>query len=221
MEKLRRCRYPVRGAELAESLGVSLRTLYRDISALQAQGARIEGSPGVGYLLRPGFVLPPLMLTNEEVEALVLGSRWVAREADKELGEAAKTLLAKIESVVPLQLRQEMASSGMLVGPGSAAPMPDAELAQMRKAIRAQSKLAMRYLDSGNEETSRTVWPFAIAFFKRALILAAWCELRQDFRHFRLDRILGFQAMDERYPRSRRSLLDEWRARHSIPAPEL
>jgi len=218
METLRRRRYPVNGSHLAEEMGVSLRTLYRDIGALQAQGARIEGAPGIGYLLRPGFVLPPLMLSNEEVEALVLGSRWVSRHADQDLKAAAENLLTKIEAVVPPELRNEMASSGMLVGPGRAMPMRDSELARMRKAIRAQSKLAMRYIDLTDEETSRTVWPFALAFFDRALILAAWCELRQDFRHFRIDRILKFEALDARYPRSRRSLLEEWRAQQVLSA---
>jgi predicted DNA-binding transcriptional regulator YafY len=220
METLRLHRYPVKGSELAGSLSVSLRTLYRDIAALQAQGASIEGSPGIGYLLRPGFVLPPLMLTYEETEALVLGSRWVSRNADEDLSRAAEALLAKIEAVVPPDLRREMASSGLLVGPGPGMPMRDSELARIRKAIRAQNKLALRYIDLADEETSRTVWPFALAFFDRALILAAWCELRQDFRHFRTDRILEFEILDERYSRSRRSLLDEWRARQSISTPK-
>lgn len=220
METLRRHRYPVKGCELAESLSVSLRTLYRDIAALQAQGARVEGSPGIGYLLRPGFVLPPLMLTYEEAEALVLGSRWVARNADEDLRRAADALLAKIEAVVPAELRQEMASSGLLVGPDRDLPMRDSDLARIRKAIRAQSKLAIRYIDLADEETSRTVWPFALAFFNRALILAVWCELRQDFRHFRTDRILEFKTLDERYPRNRRSLLDEWRARQTFSVSE-
>jgi predicted DNA-binding transcriptional regulator YafY len=215
METLRRHRYPAKGSDLAENLSVSLRTLYRDIAALQAQGARIDGSPGVGYLLRPGFVLPPLMLSIEETEALILGSRWVSRHADSELRQAALNLLAKIEAVVPAELRQEMASSGMLVGPGENRLARDADLAGIRKAIRTQSKLLLRYVDLAEEETTRTVWPFALAFFDRALILAAWCELRQDFRHFRIDRVRVFDTLEERYPRNRRSLLEEWRAQRA------
>lgn len=216
METLRRHRYPVKGSDLAEDLNVSLRTLYRDIASLQAQGARIEGSPGVGFLLRPGFVLPPLMLSVEEAEALILGSRWVSRHADTELRKAATNLLAKIEAVVPQDLRQEMASSGMLVGPGETPLAHDADLARIRKAIRTQNKLVLRYLDLANEEkTTRTVWPFALAFFDRALILAAWCELRQDFRHFRIDRIRNFETLKEQYSRNRRSLLEEWRAQRA------
>ena len=117
LQTLRRHRYPVTGNELSTELGVSLRTLYRDIAALTAQGAHIDGSPGVGYLLRPGFLLPPLMLTQEEIEALVLGSRWVSRNGDEELQAAAQDLLAKIESILPAELRQEIASSGLMIGP--------------------------------------------------------------------------------------------------------
>src|ERR1700752_131103 len=96
MQMLRRHRRPVSGAQLAQELGISLRTLYRDIASLQAQGATIDGAPGIGYVLRPGFVLPPLMLAPEEIEALVLGTRWVADRADRRLADAARNALAKI-----------------------------------------------------------------------------------------------------------------------------
>jgi predicted DNA-binding transcriptional regulator YafY len=220
LQTLHRYRYPVIGKELADELGVSLRTLYRDIAALTAQGAHIDGSPGVGFRLRPGFLLPPLMLTPEEVEALVLGSRWVSRNADPDLQAAARELLAKVEAILPADLRQEMAASGLIVGPPPDPPMREGELALIRKAIRTQSKLKMQYLDSADEETRRTVWPFALAWFNRSLILAAWCELRQDYRHFRTDRIRKFSVPAERYPRSRRALLEEWRERNGVPSPD-
>ncbi|HNB45871.1 MAG TPA: HTH domain-containing protein, partial [Burkholderiaceae bacterium] len=103
LELLRRHRRPVSGAALAESLGISLRTLYRDIASLQAQGAAIDGAPGFGYVLQPGFMLPPLMFTPDEVEALVLGSRWVAERADPRLGGAARQALAKVAAVLPAE----------------------------------------------------------------------------------------------------------------------
>jgi len=217
MQTLRRHRYPVSGAELAADAGVSLRTLYRDIAALQKQGAHIDGSPGVGYLLRPGFMLPPLMLTQEEIEALVLGSRWVLRNGDPDLHAAAANLLAKVDAVLPAELRREMEASSLLVGPARDAPMRARELAILRKAIRTESKLKIRYVDLADGETSRVVWPFALAYFDRALVLAAWCELRQGYRHFRSDRIREFTLMDERYPRSRRTLLKEWQVQHGVP----
>ncbi len=217
MQMLRRQRYPVSGAELAEEAGISLRTLYRDIDALQNQGAHIDGSPGVGYFLRPGFMLPPLMLTQEEIEALVLGSRWVLRNGDPDLHAAAANLLAKVDAVLPAELRRSMDSSSLLVGPAREAPMRARELAVVRKAIRTESKLNIRYVDLADGETRRTVWPFALAYFDRALILAAWCELRQGYRHFRTDRIREFTLIDERYPRNRRTLLKEWQMQHGVP----
>jgi predicted DNA-binding transcriptional regulator YafY len=217
LQTLRRHRYPVSGKFLSEELGISLRTLYRDIAALCAQGARIDGSPGVGYLLRPGFLLPPLMLTHDEIAALVLGSRWVARHADPELKNAAENLLAKVETVLPAELRHELTDSGLMVGPPRETPLNNREIAVVREAIRTENKLRIRYHDLAGEETLRVVWPFALGYFERSLVLAAWCELRQDYRHFRTDGIREMTELAEKYPRSRVSLLQEWRVKFGIP----
>jgi biotin operon repressor len=128
IQLLRRHRFPVRGAALADELGVSLRTLYRDIAVLNVQGAHIDGEAGVGYVLRPGFMLPPLMFSEEEIEALVLGSRWVAERADGPLRAAARNALARIVAVLPDDLRDGADASGLLVGPGEAIAAGDAEL---------------------------------------------------------------------------------------------
>ncbi len=196
---------------LAAELGVSLRTLYRDIGALQAQGAGIDGEAGVGYILRPGFMLPPLMFSEDEIEALVLGSRWVADRGDARLGAAARNALAKIAAVLPADLRDELDASALLVGPGAAIAAGDAELAAIREAIRGERKLAIAYLDRDAVETRRTIWPFALGFFDRARVVVAWCELRQAFRHFRTDRIAALTATGSRYPRRRQALLKAWR----------
>ncbi|WP_042700086.1 YafY family protein [Azospirillum sp. B506] len=217
MQLLRRHRQPVSGTSLAGELGVSLRTLYRDIATLQAQGAMIEGEPGVGYLLRAGFLLPPLMFTEEEVEALVLGSRWVVDRGDSRLGGAARNALAKIAAVLPPDKREEMDGSTLLVGPGEAIPAGDAELATIRGAIRGERKLEIAYRDRDGSESRRVVWPFALGFFDRVRVMVAWCELRQSFRHFRTDRILALTASDTRYPRRRQAMLKEWRAAEGIP----
>src|SRR3982751_1213708 len=119
MQILRRHRRPVSGATLARELDISIRTLYRDIASLQSQGAHIDGEPGMGYMLKPGFLLPPLMFSEEEIEALVLGSRWVADRGDPELAEAALNVLAKVGAVLPADLRHELDSSALLVGPGA------------------------------------------------------------------------------------------------------
>jgi len=219
LQLLRRHRRPVSGAKLAEALGVSLRTLYRDIEVLNAQGASIEGEAGLGYVLRPGYLLPPLMFTEEEIEALVLGIRWVEERGDGPLGEAAGHALAKIAAVLPPELKDEAFGSGLLVGPvwqdeGEAA------LPVIRAAIRNERKLHLSYIDRDGSKTRRTVWPFAVGFFDRARVVAAWCELRQDYRHFRTDRIAAVSLADERYPRRQQVLLKEWRAAEKIPTAD-
>ncbi|MBP1887223.1 helix-turn-helix transcriptional regulator [Sinorhizobium mexicanum] len=211
LQVLRRHRQPVSGRRLAEETGVSLRTLYRDIASLQAQGAHIEGEPGLGYVLRPGFMLPPMMFSEEEVEALVLGSRWVAKRGDNRLAMAAADALAKIASVLPPDLRATLDASPLLVG--SRQPIAEGiDLGLLRKAIRGERKLDMRYRDNDGRDSRRTVWPFALGFFEQVRVLVAWCELRQDFRHFRTDRIAEAAMQDARYPRRRQALLKDWRS---------
>ena len=216
IQLLRRHRFPVTGAVLADELGVSLRTLYRDIRTLQAQGAHIDGEPGFGYVLRPGFLLPPLMFAEEELEALVLGSRWVARRGDRRLAEAARNALAKIGAVLPKDLLNTLDDSGLLVGPGKAIAAGDAELAKLRDAIRHEHKVDILYRDDKGTESKRVIWPLAVAFFDQARVVVAWCEMRQDFRHFRTDRIVTLSVLKSTYPRKRRVLLQEWRVGQGI-----
>lgn len=217
MQCLRRHRCPVSGATLAVELGVSLRTLYRDIASLQAQGARIDGEAGVGYVLRPGFMLPPLMFSEDEIEALVLGSRWVAARAGARLGEAARNAIAKIGAVLPADLRHELDASALLVGPGEPIAVGDQELARIRQAIRNERKLEIRYRDLQGSESTRTIWPFALGFFDRVRVVVGWCELRQAIRHFRTDQIIRLSVLDTRYPRRRQALLKDWRLSEGIP----
>lgn len=224
LQLLRGHRRPVSGAALAGELGVSLRTLYRDIASLQAQGAAIDGAPGFGYVLQPGFMLPPLMFTADEIEALVLGSRWVAKRADSRMGSAAHQALAKIAAVLPPEARQLLDGSSLLVGPAvsaaSAGQQPvsagDAGLPEVRLAIRHEHKLVLRYRDAQGDETDRTVWPIALGFFDRVRVLVAWCELREALRHFRTDRITSLESTQTRYPRRRTGLLRDWREAEGI-----
>ena len=218
LQTLRRFRRPVSGDALARELGISIRTLYRDIATLQAQGADIEGAPGLGYVLRPGFILPPLMFSEDEIEAMVLGSRWVADRGDDELALAAQNALAKIAAVLPTPLRDSLDSANLLTGTGRRAA-PSIDLAVVRKAIRSERKLSIRYHDADGKASERLIWPFAIGFFDRAQVVAAWCELRRDYRHFRADRIKSLSATSARYPRRRQVLLKEWKAMKDIPPP--
>jgi len=212
MQVLRRHRSPVTAAYLAFETGVSVRSLYRDIASLQAQGATIAGEAGVGYVLRPGYTLPPLMFTAEELETLALGSRWVTQQGDDELSLAARNALAKVRSVLPRALLEDLDASSMLVPPSNAAPPGACDLASVRKAIRTERKLLLNYRDGEGRATSRKVWPFAVAFFTQMRLIAAWCEKRQGFRHFRADRVEKMEVCGERYPRRRQVLLREWRA---------
>ncbi|MFD2054493.1 helix-turn-helix transcriptional regulator [Mesorhizobium calcicola] len=211
IQTLRRHRRPVSGQALAAELGISIRTLYRDIATLQGQGAPIEGEAGLGYVLKPGFMLPPLMFSDEEIEAIVLGSRWVAKQPDRRLSAAAANALAKIAAVLPDDLREDLDASTLLVGPPDAA-VEGIDLGLVRQAIRNERKLGFLYRDAGGAASERVVWPFALGFFDKVRVVVAWCEMRQDFRHFRADRIAELKATDRRYPRRRQALLKEWRA---------
>lgn len=211
IQVLRRHRRPVSGAQLAEATGVSLRTVYRDIQTLIAKGAPIEGEAGVGYVLRPGFTLPPLMFSDQEIEAIVLGSRMVAARGDEMLAGAARNALAKIAAVMPESKQDNVAMLGLLVGASERIVAPGADLAKVRGAIRDELRLRIDYEDEAGRRTTRQVWPIAITFCERVRILAAWCELRQGFRHFRTDRIVTLAETGEKYPRRRRALMKEWR----------
>jgi predicted DNA-binding transcriptional regulator YafY len=217
IQVLRRHRRPVAGAVLADELDVSLRTLYRDIETLKAQGAHIDGEAGVGYVLRPGFMLPPLMFSEEEIEALVLGSRWVSERADGPLGKAARNVLAKIGAVLPSDLTDGIDASGLLIGPGAPIAAGDTELPAIREAIRAEHKMHIAYADERGRATKRTIWPIALAFYDRVRVVVAWCELRNGYRHFRTDRITALKTTPKRYPRRRAALLKEWRTLRDIP----
>lgn len=218
LEILRRYRFPVTGAALAAELGISQRSLYRDIATLQSQGARIDGAPGLGYLLKPGFTLPPLMFSENEIESLSLGAQWVAERADADLAGAARSALAKIASVLPPHLRGDLAASPLMVVP-SAKPADGSLGLPLRMAIRNEKKIRIGYRDGQERVTERVVWPFAFAYFDQVRVVTAWCELRGGFRHFRADRIESLTELPDRYPRGRQVLMEEWRKQEGIDPP--
>ena len=214
LQALRNRSTPVSGQDLARELGISIRTLYRDIATLQGQGADIQGEPGLGYVLRPGFTLPPLMFSADEIEALVLGSRWVAaRSSDSRLSSSARQALSKITSVLPADLRDRVEATNLLVPQSANADSIDA--AEIRLAIRDERKTTIGYRSLDNVVSKRTIWPFLIGFFEETRVVAGWCELRQDYRHFRVDRIETVERLAERYPRRRAAMLREWRATYT------
>lgn len=211
LQILRRHRAPVAGATLASDLNISLRTLYRDIATLQGQGAEIDGEPGLGYVLKPGFMLPPLMFSVDELEALVLGASWVGRQHDdSRLSKAAGNAMTKIAAVLPPDLRAEIDRGSLYVVPSRQMPT-QIDPSLLRDAIRKEQKIRVAYRDDTGRETERVIWPFVIGFYEQHKTVAAWCELREDFRHFRIDRIAQVAATGERMPRRRHALLKEWR----------
>jgi predicted DNA-binding transcriptional regulator YafY len=196
IQHLRR-RPTTRARDLADALEVSERTIYRDIRDLMASGVPIEGEAGVGYVLRAGFDLPPLMFKEQEIEALVLGARIVESWADNELAEAASDAITKIEAVIPERLRGYMANTALLA-PSLHFMEPIAfDLADLRRAIRNRRKIRFRYTDVVGQGSERTVRPLSLAYFGPVWVLAAWCELRDDFRTFRLDRMADFSVADD------------------------
>lgn len=216
MQILRVRRGPTSADALAAQTEVSPRTIYRDIATLQAQGADIEGEAGVGYVLRSNFTLPPLMFSREELDALILGSKFVARNADPGLASAARNALAKIEAVAPHAL-QEAPDAHPLLVPSRAAATAGAELEGLvRAAIRQERRIAIAYIDGMQAATERTIWPIALAYFEEARVCAAWCEARGSFRHFRIDRIARAQVLDSRYPIRRTALARQWREAEGV-----
>jgi predicted DNA-binding transcriptional regulator YafY len=212
MQALRRSREPVAGTELARQAGVSVRTIYRDIASLQAIGADIEGEPGVGYVLRPGFLLPPLTFTEDEIQALAAGAKWVSRQTDDGLARAAQDAIAKIRAVLPPDMRHKTDDDALYVGRPSAKP-PAWDIQIVRRAMREQRKMRIVYADPSGKRSERVIWPIMLGFLESRRYVAGWCELRDDFRMFRADRIERAKVLSERYTRSRRTLVREWRAK--------
>lgn len=194
---LRLARKPVTAAEIAAQLEVTVRSMYRDIAALQAMRVPIEGERGIGYILRPGFTLPPLMLSLEETEAIVLSLALLDRTGDIGLKHAARQVNRKIAAAVPPPLAR-LFSDNALHAWGTAAPAPEAvDLALVRRAIRDERKLALDYRDELGRATERTIRPIALIYYSETANIVAWCELRQAIRNFRADRIEHCDAADE------------------------
>jgi predicted DNA-binding transcriptional regulator YafY len=157
------------------------------------------------------------MFSSDEIEALLLGSGMVARAADPALAKAAQNAFAKITAVLPANRSSEIEASGLLAGPIKPAVVDRVNLAPLRSAIRAEQKIWIAYRDHDGSETERRIWPITITYCARVRLLAAWCELRESYRHFRTDRIAELAEVGERYPRRRHALIKEWRELEGLP----
>ena len=210
IQVLRRTRKPLTAEAIAKDLETSKRTIYRDIATLIGQHVPIRGEAGTGYVLEKGFDMPPLMLTPDEIEAAMLGAQWVAGRADPVLAKAAQDLIAKIVETVPERLQP------LALEPASSAPPkrddePDSiDMTQLRAHIHANKKVLLQYRDEQGRDTRRTIWPIAVGYLETVRHLAGWCELRKDFRSFRIDRIAQAVFLDEKYPERRTALRVNW-----------
>jgi len=198
VQRLRR-RGATTARELAQALEVSERTVYRDVRDLLLSGVPIQGESGVGYALDRSYELPPLMFNEEEIEALVLGARIVRAWADPKLARAAEEALQKIEGVLPPRLKQKLVEAALFAPDFHVQARMRSGLSDLRQAVREQRKTRFRYLDRAQAGTERTVQPLGLYYWGQTWTLAAWCELRQGFRNFRVDRIDGLQITEEKF----------------------
>ena len=211
IQVLRRSRNPLTADAIAVELETSKRTIYRDIATLMGQRVPIRGEAGMGYVLEKGFDLPPLMLTPDEIEAAVLGAQWVTRHSDPALARAAEDLIAKIGAVVPERLRPYVLEPVTDTPPVRNLAADGLDMARVRAQIHAGRKITLCYRDEQGRESKRTVWPVTVGYLETVRHLIAWCELRQDFRSFRTDRVTAAGFLDERYPERPSALRTKWR----------
>ena len=215
IQVLRAARKPLTAQALAERLEVDKRTIYRDIAALQAMRIPIEGEAGIGYVMRRGFDLPPLMFDADEVEAIVVGLALLQRTGDAGLQSAASSVGMKIAEVLPRETGRSIDHKTLHVSTWGAA-LPGIDMKALRRAIREERKLRLGYLDGGNQPTQRVVKPIAIVYYVEVAVLAAWCELRGDFRHFRVDRIASMKTLADRFTGEGPALRRTWEQSHPL-----
>lgn len=185
--------------------------MYRDVETLRLLGASIDGQAGVGFVLREGFFLPTFAFSPEEMDALILGLKWVQGRADPALAKSSESALAKINSSRTDRPLTADDTPGLFAAASMSTSADSAQVAPLREAIRQLRKVAIRYEDTAGSVSERVVWPIAIVYFDDVRVLAAWCESRSAFRHFRVDRAQKATVLDEHYPVRRSSLMRQWR----------
>jgi predicted DNA-binding transcriptional regulator YafY len=212
IQRLRTARAPVTAAAIAAELEVTPRTVYRDIAALQGSRVPIEGAAGLGYVLRRGYDLPPLMFTADEVEAVAVGMRLLRRTRDPGLQQAAESVLSKLVAVLPEPLRGSLDAPPFHVSEGDAREPGAISLAKLRVAIREANKLRITYRDTNGTASERVIRPVAMEYYVEVTLVCGWCELRNDYRHFRADRIEAAAVLADGFAADRKRLLSGWLA---------
>jgi predicted DNA-binding transcriptional regulator YafY len=221
MQCLRTFAPPVKAQALSDELGVSLRTIYRDIDTLRRSGALIDGEAGYGYTLQEDPALPPMMFSRDEMESLVLGLREVVQVADPVLAKAAENALSKLKASLPERMRSEFEHAVLYAKRFHCRPEISIDIAAFRQATRNEQVVEINYVDAEEMPTVRAIQPLAIVFFDRSLVALAWCELRQDYRSFRIDRIRHMIVTNRSFRPRRAAMLREYldRLERSDPEP--
>lgn len=213
LEILRAQRYPITASALSERLEISIRSIYRDIKTLQYQGVPIEGSAGIGYIVKSDFHLPPLNLTHEEINAITLGLNWVAHNTDRQFKRSAGNALAKIHAVISDKFKNLIESQSYFTGPSE---KNEVFFEEIRNAIKKQNRIKINYCDTKDVVSSRVIWPIALVYMDSCWLMIAWCEMRGDFRHFRTDRVQKVVQLNSVYSESRLILLKKWREKEGV-----
>lgn len=221
IQLLRNATRPMTAKRIGELLEVSKRTAYRDIAALKSMRVPIDGEAGIGYIMRPGFDLPPLAFTSDEVEAIVVGLALLKRTGDVGLQNAAEQVAQKIDAVLPEGASSTANNSGLEISSWMGATSSGDVMSKLRHAIREEERLEITYSDANGDITKRTVKPLAIIYYIEVELLAVWCELRSDFRHFRVDRIIKQNAIGGSFSDEMPQLRSSWLEQRNAADPEL
>jgi len=212
IQLLRQAANPVTAAEIADALEVTPRTVYRDMAALQAMRLPILGEAGIGYVMRKGYDLPPLMFNEDEVEAIVVGLAMLGRTGDKGLERAARSAVAKVFEVLPEDGRR---SVPLQVSQWTRIPDLGGRVADLRRAIRDAEEIEIDYLDLEGRHSERAIKPVAMVYYVDSVVLAAWCLLREAFRHFRADRIVAYRRTGATFADAAAALRHAWEQEQS------
>ena len=211
LQILKENRYPITAEALADKLHISVRSIYRDIESLRNQGAEITAEAGIGYQLKSGLLLPPLTFDINELEALILGLRWVENNTDQELSHSALRAINKINAVITAQHQRLLEKNTLFVPIHRIIEINHAIAKDLRLSLREEKKAQIDYQDAKKQLSRRIIWPIAVGYFQDSQVIAAWCELRKNYRHFRLDRIISYEILNDTLPYPKNYLLDRWK----------
>ncbi|CRL63152.1 helix-turn-helix transcriptional regulator [Proteus penneri] len=220
LQILKENRYPITAEVLANKLQISVRSIYRDIESLRDQGAEITGEAGIGYQLKSGLLLPPLAFDINELEALILGLSWVESNTDKELSHSALRAINKINAVVTTPHQTLLEQNTLFVPTHQIIEVDHAIAKDMRFSLREEKKAQINYKDAQKQLSTRIIWPIAVGYFQDSQVIAAWCELRQSYRHFRLDRIISYEVLSDNLPYPKSYLFSRWKKESLKEAPD-